>query len=134
MIQHALWLYARFTLSFRDVEEMLAERGIDVSNETVRRWFPKVGRLIAGSLRRSRPKPTAAVNVSQTCNNTYQCWGHNRQCMSNACQIQLGDSYLVYERPTQLTAGFRRFRFFTDELRTDFSSAQNPEGWKNFLF
>ena len=37
VIQHAVWLYARFTLSFRDVEDVLAERGIDVSNETVRR-------------------------------------------------------------------------------------------------
>jgi len=44
IIQHAVWLYARFTLSFRDVEDLLAERGIDVSNETVRRWFLKFGR------------------------------------------------------------------------------------------
>ena len=41
VIVHAVWLYARFTLSFRDVEEMLAERGVDASNETVRRWFLK---------------------------------------------------------------------------------------------
>ena len=51
----AVWLYARFTLSFRDVEEMLAERGIDVSNETVRRWFLKFGRVIVSNLRQSRP-------------------------------------------------------------------------------
>jgi len=38
IIQHAIWLYLRFTLSYRDVEELLAERGIDVSYETVRRW------------------------------------------------------------------------------------------------
>jgi transposase-like protein len=56
IIQHAIWLYARFTLSFRDIEELLAERGIDVSNETVRRWFLKFGRLIAGNLRRSRTR------------------------------------------------------------------------------
>ena len=37
IIQHAVWLYYRFPLSFRDVEDMLAERGIDVSYETVRR-------------------------------------------------------------------------------------------------
>jgi transposase-like protein len=36
IIRHSIWLYARFTLSFRDVEEMLAERGLDVSYETVR--------------------------------------------------------------------------------------------------
>jgi transposase-like protein len=38
IIQQAVWLYARFTLSFRDVEDLLAERGILVSYETVRRW------------------------------------------------------------------------------------------------
>jgi hypothetical protein len=43
IIQHAVWLYFRFTLSYRDVEDLLAERGIDVSYETVRRWALKFG-------------------------------------------------------------------------------------------
>ncbi len=43
IIRHSVWLYARFTLSYRDVEEMLAERGLDISYETVRRWFLKFG-------------------------------------------------------------------------------------------
>ena len=47
IIRHAIWLYARFTLSFRDVEEILAERGLDVSYETIRRWFGKFGTVIA---------------------------------------------------------------------------------------
>lgn len=47
VIGRAIWLYAGFTLSFRDVEEMLAERGVDVSYETVRRWFMKFGTAIA---------------------------------------------------------------------------------------
>jgi putative transposase len=47
IIRHAIWLYARFTLSFRDVEELLAERGIDASYETVRRWFLKSQRISA---------------------------------------------------------------------------------------
>lgn len=55
IIQHAVWLYTRFTLSFRDVEELLAERGLDVSNETIRRWFIKFGAQAAANLRRSRP-------------------------------------------------------------------------------
>ena len=38
VIQRAVWLYLRFTLSYRDVEELLAERGLDVSYETVRSW------------------------------------------------------------------------------------------------
>jgi putative transposase len=65
VIVHAVWLYARFTLSFRDVEEMLAERGIDASNETVRRWFLKFGRLIASNLRRSRPQPSPRWHLDE---------------------------------------------------------------------
>ena len=42
IIQHAIWLYLRFTLSYRDVEELLAERGLDISYETVRRWVLSV--------------------------------------------------------------------------------------------
>jgi transposase-like protein len=56
IIRYAIWLYARFTLSFRDIEELLAERGIEVSNETVRRWFYKFGTLVAANLRRARPR------------------------------------------------------------------------------
>jgi transposase-like protein len=58
IIRHAIWLYGRFTLSFRDVEELFAERGVDVSYETVRRWFLKFGLFIAANLRRSRPRPS----------------------------------------------------------------------------
>jgi transposase-like protein len=58
IIRHSIWLYARFTLSFRDVEEMLAERGLDVSYETIRRWFLKFGTVIAANLRRARPRPS----------------------------------------------------------------------------
>jgi len=65
IIQHAVWLYARFTLSFRDVEELLAERGIDLSNETVRRWFLKFGRLVARNLRSSRPRASARWHLDE---------------------------------------------------------------------
>src|SRR5271155_934506 len=58
IIQQAIWLYLRFTLSYRDVEELLAERGLDVSYETVRRWVLKFGPLIARNLRRRRPRPS----------------------------------------------------------------------------
>lgn len=53
-----MWLYARFTLSYRDIEDLLAERGLDISYETVRRWFHKFGAPIAGNLRRTRPTPS----------------------------------------------------------------------------
>ena len=50
IIRHAVWLYVRFTLSYRDVEDLLAERGLDVSYETVRRWVLKFGPLFARAL------------------------------------------------------------------------------------
>ncbi len=58
VIRHAVWLYARFTLSYRDVEDLLAERGMDISYETARRWFLKFGGSIACNLRRTRPTPS----------------------------------------------------------------------------
>src|SRR5215468_3650866 len=58
IIQHAIWLYLRFTLSYRDVEELLAERGLDISYETVRCWVLKFGPLIARRLHRHRPRPS----------------------------------------------------------------------------
>jgi transposase-like protein len=57
IIQQAIWLYVRFTLSFRDVEDLLAERGIVVFYETVRRWVNHFGTKIAADLRKRRPKP-----------------------------------------------------------------------------
>ena len=58
IIQRAIWLYLRFTLNYRDVEELLAERGLDISYETVRRWVLKFGPGIARRLRRRRPRPS----------------------------------------------------------------------------
>ena len=56
IIHQAIWLYLRFTLSFRDVEDLLAERGIVISYETVRRWVNYFGPIIAAELRKRRPK------------------------------------------------------------------------------
>jgi putative transposase len=60
-----VWLYARFTLSYRDVEDLLAERGLDVSYETARRWVLKFGPLFARELRRRRPRPTARWQLDE---------------------------------------------------------------------
>src|SRR5918994_4879259 len=57
VIRHAVWLYLRFTLSYRDAEELLAERGLDLSYETIRRWVLKFGPLLARRLRQRRPRP-----------------------------------------------------------------------------
>ena len=58
VIRHAVWLYLRFTLSFRDIEDLLAERGLDISYETIRCWVAKFGTPFARELRKRRPRPT----------------------------------------------------------------------------
>ena len=55
-IRHAVWLYLRFTLIYRNVEELLAERGLAVSCETVPRWVLKFGSTFTRNLRRLRPR------------------------------------------------------------------------------
>ena len=65
LIQHAVWLYARFTLSYRDVEDLLAARGLDISYETVRRWFLKFGPSIARNLRSTRPTPNDTWHLDE---------------------------------------------------------------------
>ena len=65
IIQQAIWLYLRFTLSFRDVEDLLAERGIMVSYETVRRRVNHFGPVIAADLRKRRPKPHVTWHLDE---------------------------------------------------------------------
>ena len=65
IIQQAIWLYFRFALSFRDVEDLLAERGIIVSYETVRRWVNHFGPKIAADLRKRRPRPHTTWHLDE---------------------------------------------------------------------
>src|ERR687885_741274 len=65
IIRHATWLYLRFTLSYRDVEELLAERGIETSYESVRRWVGKFGPAFARNLRRLRPGPSDVWHLNE---------------------------------------------------------------------
>jgi putative transposase len=57
IIAHSVWLYHRFALSFRDVSEMMLERGVIVSHETIRQWCEKFGQTYANALRRRRARP-----------------------------------------------------------------------------
>ncbi|WP_375137820.1 IS6 family transposase [Streptomyces sp. NWU49] len=57
VIAHCVWLYFRFPLSFREVQELMPGRGVLVSYETVRRWCGKFGQQYANALRRRRPRP-----------------------------------------------------------------------------
>jgi len=63
IIRQAVWLYLRFTLSYRDVEELLAERDLEVSYDTIRRWVLKFGPSFARNLRRLRPRPTGTWHL-----------------------------------------------------------------------
>ena len=57
IIAHAVWLYHCFSLSLRDVETILAQRGIVVSYESIRAWGLRFGRAFANALKRRRPRP-----------------------------------------------------------------------------
>jgi putative transposase len=57
IISHCVWLYYRFPLSFREVQEMMAQRGVVVFHETVRQWWAKFGQIYANALRRRRARP-----------------------------------------------------------------------------
>ena len=65
IIRHAIWLYVRFTLSYRDVEDLLAERGLDVSYETVRRWVSSSGLCSPESFAVERPQPTSRWHLDE---------------------------------------------------------------------
>ena len=63
IISHAVWLYHRFTLSFRDVEDLLAKRGVTFSYEAIRLWCRKFGRTFARNLRRQHGRLGNAWHV-----------------------------------------------------------------------
>jgi putative transposase len=126
IIRHAIWLYARFTLSFRDVEELLAERGIDASYETVRRWFLKFGPSIAANIRRSRPRPSDHWHLDEMVisirGGKYWLW----RAVDNEGEVL---DFLVQRRRDAQTAkklmvkllkkhGFAPSRVVTDRLRS----------------
>src|SRR5215813_6544279 len=79
VIQHAVWLYLRFTLSYRDVEDLLAERGFDISYETVRSWVLKFGPVIARRLRQRRP-PVLVMRPGEAQSLLGEAGQQDRQC------------------------------------------------------
>jgi hypothetical protein len=99
LIQHAIWLYLRFTLSYRDVEELLAERGLEISYETVRRWVLKFGPAIARRLRQRRPSAERSLafgrdggahrrraDVSVACRGWFsRCWSSVGATLGRRC-------------------------------------------------
>ena len=78
IISHAVYLYFRFTLSYRDIEDLQAMRGIAVSYETIRRWCLKFGPLFAAEVRRRRPHPRDRWHLDEMhlriAGRTYYLW------------------------------------------------------------
>src|SRR5262247_3547255 len=67
IISHAVWLYFRFCLSYRDGEELLFARGITVTYEAIRKWCRKFGQSYANELRHRRPRGTVACEGWEVC-------------------------------------------------------------------
>ena len=67
IIQHAIWLYHHFPLSYRDVQELLHQRGIQVSHETLREWCIKFGPLFAEDLRHREPRRGSRWHLDEVC-------------------------------------------------------------------
>jgi putative transposase len=67
IISHGVWLYYRFSLSYRDVEELMADRGVTLSHEAVRSWCRKFGQTYANQLRRRRPRPGDKWHLDEVC-------------------------------------------------------------------
>ena len=67
IIQYAVWLYHRFTLSYRDIEELLLQRGIQVSHETIRDWCDKFGPNITEALRKREPRRGSRWHLDEVC-------------------------------------------------------------------
>jgi hypothetical protein len=94
VIRHAVWLYLRFTLSYRDVGDLRAERGLDISYETIRSWVFKFGPTIAWRLRRRRPRPSDRWHLDEMVVRIAGCTSGERSTMrvrSSTCWFSAGD-------------------------------------------
>ncbi len=76
IIQTAVWLYTRFSLGYRDVEDLLAERGLEITYETIRIWVIKFGLLYARNLRSGRPRPDGCWHLDEMYTSIGGKWMH----------------------------------------------------------
>ncbi len=81
VIRYAVWLYYRFTMSLRDVADLLAERGIDVTYETVRCWANKFGPAFAANIRRARGRADSGWHPEAPCAPTGRQHLPNERCL-----------------------------------------------------
>jgi hypothetical protein len=74
IISHAVWLYHLFTLSFRDIEELLAARGINVSYESIREWCLKFGNQYCKQIKKNRGQLGDTLFSYSELYNVIHCW------------------------------------------------------------
>src|SRR5262249_9125912 len=125
VIQHAVWLYLPLTLSYRDVEELLAERGLDLSYESVRSWVLKFGPAIARRLRRCRPRPSDRWHLDEMVvriagqHYLWRAVDHEGEVLESLDQRRRDRSAAVKLRRKLLRKrGFAPMRVTTDKLRS----------------
>jgi putative transposase len=126
VIQHAVWLYLRFTLSYRDVEDLLAERGLDISYETIRSWVLKFGPVIARRLRRRRPRPSNRWHLDEMvvriAGERFYLWrAVDEQVLSMNAEAEQQRSVAVIDIPFGAIAGAREV-----DRREDWSETGYP--------
>src|SRR3981081_4733930 len=101
IIAHAVWLYFRFHLSFRDVQDLLAERGIVVSHEAIRQWCVKFGAAFAAGLRRRRVRAGDKWHLAEV---ALKSWGKRHWLWRAVDQHGVVLDILVQERRDQAAA------------------------------
>ena len=123
VIRHAVWLYLRFTLSYRDVEELLARARMEITNETVRCWVLKFGPVIVRRLRRRPPPPSSGISMrwsSRSPAGECTCGGRSttRARSSNGGSESTRDSAGAADSKAAQAAGLRTKVLVTDKLRS----------------
>ena len=106
VIQHAIWLYFRFPLSFRDVEEMLAERGIDVSYETIRRWVSKFGPSFSANIKSIRTRSSGTWHLDEV----FVCIGGKRTYLWRAVDDEVEVLEVLAQSRRNKLAALKRMR------------------------
>jgi hypothetical protein len=114
IIQQAIWLYLQFTLSFRDVEDLLAKRGTVVSYQTVRRSVNHFGRVVEADVRKRRPMPHSIWHLDKVYLKVGAGWsmsGAPPRCLRGetcSCNLRRPEAAIHRRTSSRLRIGRRR--------------------------
>ncbi len=126
VIRHAVWLYLRFNLCVRDVEELLAQRRIDVSHETIRCWAIKFGPLIARRLKKRRCAPPPRWHLDKMV-----CWiGGKRMCLWRAVDDQGEVLDFVVQRRRDTEAAMKLLKRLLHNQPVERRRRSRPTAWR----